>query len=59
LDLILEVKFAHSKGEAKRLVNQGGVSIDGEKVDEMSSLVKIKDGMVLKVGKRKFIKLIK
>ncbi|UCH65294.1 MAG: tyrosine--tRNA ligase [Ignavibacterium sp.] len=59
LDLILEVKFAHSKGEAKRLVTQGGVSIDGEKVDEMSSLIKLKNGMVLKVGKRKFVKLIK
>jgi tyrosyl-tRNA synthetase len=58
LDLMLEVKYAHSKGEAKRLVSQGGVSIDGKKVDDMSSLVKLKDGMVLKVGKRKFIKLI-
>jgi tyrosyl-tRNA synthetase len=58
LDLLLEVKYANSKGEAKRLVNQGGVSIDGEKVDDMTSLIKLKDGMVLKVGKRKFIKLI-
>jgi tyrosyl-tRNA synthetase len=54
----LEVKYANSKGEAKRLVNQGGVSIDGNKVDDMSLLVKLKDGMVLKVGKRKFVKLI-
>jgi tyrosyl-tRNA synthetase len=58
LDLLLEVKYANSKGEAKRLVNQGGVSIDGNKVDDMSLLVKLKDGMVLKVGKRKFVKLI-
>jgi len=59
LDLIIEVKYAHSKGEAKRLVSQGGVSIDGKKIDDMFSLVKLKDGMVLKVGKRKFVKIIK
>jgi tyrosyl-tRNA synthetase len=59
LDLLLEVKYANSKSEAKRLINQGGVSIDGNKVDDMSSLIKLKDGMILKVGKRKFIKLIK
>ncbi|MEJ2193606.1 MAG: tyrosine--tRNA ligase [Ignavibacteriaceae bacterium] len=58
LDLLMEVKYANSKGEAKRLVNQGGVSIDGNKVNDMSSSIKLKDGMVLKVGKRKFIKLI-
>ena len=58
LELLMEVKYANSKGEAKRLVNQGGVSIDGNKVNDMSSSIILKDGMVLKVGKRKFIKLI-
>jgi len=58
LELLMEVKYANSKGEAKRLVNQGGVSINGNKVNDMSSKIILKDGMVLKVGKRKFIKLI-
>ena len=57
LDLILKVKFAPSKGEAKRLVTQGGVSINGEKVSDINSIIQIENGMILKVGKRKFIKL--
>ena len=58
LDLILKVKFAPSKGEAKRLVTQGGVSINGEKVSDINSIIQIENGMILKVGKRKFIKFV-
>ncbi len=57
LDLIVFVKFASSKGEAKRLVQQGGVSIDGEKISDPQFIVKIKSDLILKVGKRKFVKL--
>jgi tyrosyl-tRNA synthetase len=59
LNLILRVKFAPSKGEAKRLVTQGGVSINGEKMTDINSIIQIENGMILKVGKRKFIKLVK
>ena len=58
LDLIILVNFAPSKGEARRLVTQGGVSIDGEKIGDVQRNVSVKQGMILKVGKRKFIKLI-
>lgn len=58
LDLIILVSFAPSKGEARRLVTQGGVSIDGEKISDVQSSISVKSGMILKVGKRKFIKLI-
>jgi len=58
LDLIVLVNFAPSKGEARRLVLQGGVSIDSEKISDVQCSVSVKTGMILKVGKRKFIKLI-
>jgi tyrosyl-tRNA synthetase len=58
LDLIILVNFAPSKGEARRLVTQGGVSIDNNKIDDVQFIVSVKSGMILKVGKRKFIKLI-
>lgn len=58
LELIVLVNFAPSKGEARRLVTQGGVSIDGEKINDPLQKIKIKSNMVLKVGKRKFVKLI-
>ncbi len=57
IDLIVNVGFAPSKGEARRLVQQGGVSIDGEKITDFKSIVKLKSEQILKVGKRKFIKL--
>lgn len=59
MDLIVEVKFAPSKSEARRLVMQGGVSIDSEKINDIQTSIKIKDGQILKVGKRKFAKLKK
>lgn len=58
LELIVLVNFAPSKGEARRLVLQGGVSIDSERINDPLQKIKIKQGMILKVGKRKFIKLI-
>ena len=58
LDLIVEVNFASSKGEARRLVQQGGVSLNGSKVSDVALEVIFEDEQILKVGKRKFIKLI-
>jgi tyrosyl-tRNA synthetase len=59
LDLIIKVNFAPSRGEARRLVTQGGVSINGNKITDFNYITKITDGMILKVGKRKFIKFVK
>ena len=58
LDLIILVNFAPSKGEARRLVAQGGVTIDGDRITDLQSSVKLKKGMILKVGKRKFKKFV-
>lgn len=57
LDLLLELSFVGSKGEAKRLLQGGGVKIDGEKICNMDFIVS-KSG-ILQAGKRKFAKLIK
>jgi tyrosyl-tRNA synthetase len=58
LDLIVKVDFAPSKGEARRLVVQGGVSIDGNKIEDISETISIEKPIILKVGKRKFVKII-
>ena len=58
LDLIVKLEFAPSKGEARRLVTQGGVSIDGDKINEIDYSVVFNKEQVLKVGKRKFMKLL-
>jgi tyrosyl-tRNA synthetase len=59
LDLIIKVNFAPSRGEARRLVIQGGVSINNNKIIDPNFKTKLDDAMILKVGKRKFIKFVK
>jgi tyrosyl-tRNA synthetase len=59
LDLLIAVNFAPSKSEARRLVIQGGVSIDSKKIDDLAAIVNLNKDIILKVGKRKFIKIIK
>jgi tyrosyl-tRNA synthetase len=59
LDLILKVNIAHSRGEARRLVIQGGVSINSNKITDPNFKTKLTDSMILKVGKRKFVKFVK
>lgn len=57
VELITLVKFAESKSEARRLIQQGGVQFNGEKISDMNVSVRIVNDAILKVGKRKFIKL--
>ncbi len=58
IDLVMEAGFASSRGEARRLVQQGGVSIDGEKITDFKVVLKPENNFILKVGKRKFMKII-
>ena len=57
LDLIDSLKLAPSRSEARRLVQQGGVTLDGEKISDHMAEITPRDGAVLRVGKRKFVRL--
>lgn len=57
LDILVESECAPSKSEARRLVEQGGVSIDGEKVNDPNFVVD-KNEFVLQKGKKKIIKVM-
>jgi len=57
LDLLVKTKIASSKSEAKRLILQKGVKIENKIQDNWQKTVEIKKGMVIQVGKRRFIKL--
>lgn len=59
LRLLTETKLASSNGEARRLIEQGGVSVDGERVRDPSTTIPISNGVIVKVGKRKFLKVFK
>ncbi len=47
-----------STSEARRLVKQGAVKIDGEKVSDVNQKIEPKPEMVIRVGKRRFTKLV-
>lgn len=54
-DTIVISSVARSKADARRKIEQGGVSIDGKKVtDPEEAITKEMDGKILKVGKREF-----
>lgn len=58
VDLLFESKLTTSKGEARRLIEGGGVKIDGNKVVSISEEVDISKEKLLQAGKRKFLKVI-
>lgn len=59
VQLLVQSGLCTTNGEAKRLIQGGGVSIDGEKVQSFDAEVMVSDGAVLRAGKRKFIRIRK
>ncbi|HVZ39528.1 MAG TPA: tyrosine--tRNA ligase [Candidatus Kapabacteria bacterium] len=59
VDLIVRAGLAASKGEARRLIQGGGVSLDGTKVEDVNFVHVPGGDSVLKVGRRKFLRLVK
>ena len=58
LTLLVKAGIAPSNGEARRLVQQGGISIDGEKVTDPTMKLTVRDGMVIRKGKKVFRKVV-
>ncbi|MEO7617997.1 MAG: tyrosine--tRNA ligase [Candidatus Saccharibacteria bacterium] len=56
IDLLVETEMATSRGEARRLIEQGGVKLDGT-VQILDSEPVFADGDILQVGKRRYLKL--
>ena len=57
-ELLVKTKTAGSKSDARRLIQQGGVTLNGKKVNDLFEEFSISGDAVLKVGKRKFVKLV-
>ena len=60
-DIVVKCKFASSKGEAKRLINQGGISVNDEVIstlDTAFTLDEVKAGLKIRKGKKHFHKII-
>jgi len=57
VELLIEAKLARSNSEARRLISQGGVKLDNKKCANPEIDLELKNGMILKVGKRHFAKI--
>ena len=55
--ILMQAKLASSKSEARRLISQGGVKLDGKVIKDEKSIVKFKKGAVIQVGKRRFTEI--
>jgi tyrosyl-tRNA synthetase len=60
IDLLVELEIRSSRAEAKRLIRQGGVYLDGVRIEDITLELERKPGKeyLLKIGKRMFYKLI-
>ena len=56
-DVLVDAKLCTSKSEARRLIEQGGVKIDGACIGEREAVIEPAKGMVIQVGKRRFARV--
>ena len=59
IEVMVKNQLVSSNGEAKRMIKQGGVSIDREKINDINFVLKKGDQVILKVGKRNFLRIIR
>ncbi|MFV8830357.1 tyrosine--tRNA ligase [Alkalihalobacterium sp. APHAB7] len=57
LDFLVELNLLSSKSEARRMIENRGVKLNGEKVEDTGFIVPITEGLIVQVGKRKFAKI--
>ena len=58
IDLISNLKLTSSRSEAKRLIIEGAVEFDSGKITNPQQTIKPRTGMIVKVGKHRFVKLV-
>ncbi len=58
IDLILKADPTKSRSESKRLVKEKAVDIDGKTAEDPQAVLTINSGMIVKIGKHRFVKLI-
>jgi len=58
IELLSELDLVESNSQARRLITQGAISIDSKKVKKIDKEIKPESGMIVRAGKRKFVKII-
>ena len=58
VELLEAAKLVQSRSEARRLIEQGAVELDGQRVESVEARVAVKDGMLVRVGKKRFAEIV-
>jgi len=58
VQFLVDQKMTESKGEARRLIQGGGVSVNGEKIEDSNYIINEGGEKIIKAGKRKFVKIV-
>jgi len=57
IDLLVETKLVSSKGEARRLIEQGGIRVNEVVISDTNEDIDIRDGLIIQRGKRQFVRI--
>ncbi|PLR78484.1 RNA-binding protein [Bacillus sp. V3-13] len=58
IDIIVKLNLLPSKGEARKMIQNGGIRVNGEKMNDIHSRIAVQGETIIQVGKRKFVKLL-
>ncbi len=59
INLLLKIGAVSSKNEARRIIQGGGLKINGKKIEDPKAVIKIGECMKVQVGKKRFYKIVK
>jgi len=59
IDLLVESGLMISRSEVKRKIKEGAIDIDGQRITDINLIVKLSKPIVIRVGKHRFIKIIR
>jgi tyrosyl-tRNA synthetase len=57
IEFLVGLQLFHSKSEARRMIDNRGVKINGNTVEDTSAQLTLSEGLIVQIGKRKFIKI--
>ncbi|MCQ2562159.1 MAG: tyrosine--tRNA ligase [Alphaproteobacteria bacterium] len=59
IDFLIAIKLFDSKSEARRMIEQGGIQLDGNKITDKEYIVQPTDSIMVQRGKKTFLKVLK
>lgn len=59
IDLLVNAKLVSSRSDARRLIEQGGLQIDGERISDIALSIDLSEPHVVRAGKLKFIRVVR